>query len=136
MQVEQLVCNRQEQQCTAGAACNLRDGSQRAYLRVEQLHLPSWQKMAREIANCWRPIFSYFCQKPMMETNLSNCWRCSNIARFIVARGRCVVGKVSLLLFPTRDPTMAASACLTLSSSDASGDHGDVSRHFFFEKPG
>jgi hypothetical protein len=75
MQVEQLVCNRQEQQCTAGAACNLRDGSQRAYLRVERLHFPSWQKMAREIANCWRPIFSYFCQKSMMETNLPNCWR-------------------------------------------------------------
>jgi len=55
--------NRQEQQCIAGAAGNLRDSSQRAYLCVEQLHLPSWQKMAREIANYLRPIFLIFAKK-------------------------------------------------------------------------
>ena len=99
MQVEQLVCNRQEQQCTAGAACNLRDGSQRAYLRVERLHLPSWQKMAREIANCWRSIFSYFCQKPMMETNLPNCWRCSYGNKIVQLEKSSIRIRIKICLF-------------------------------------
>ena len=90
---------------------------------------------ATQIKNAFNYCFSMaphrFEFSRINDTPFSTVAANGNIARFIVARGRCVVGKVSLLLFPTRDSTMAASACLTLSSSDASGDHGDVSSQFF-----